>query len=671
VVNRLYPDDDFVAPGNSPATLLGGLAGEAPYRALVEALGEIVWRTDPRGRPEPPQPSWSAFTGQSDAEVADNGWLDAIHPEDREAVRTAWARAAATGTRYGVEYRLRRHDGAWRRMQVRGVPVWGEDGMIREWVGLHEDITERRRTREALAETVRERTQALVATEARFQAYFEHAQDCLFDIEALADGGFAVRDCNPRAEATLNVVRRAVRGKGPEALFGPEAGARITAALRDCLARGKLRQDETLPTVSGVRAYDVILIAITGEGGERRILGTARDITERRELEARLAQAQKMQAMGELAGGIAHDINNVLQAVSSALALIARRHDEPDTVTRLARLGTAAAERGAAITRRLLAFARRDDLHAEPIDAAELLADMSEVLAHTLGPTIEIVVEADAGLPPLLADKGQIETVLVNLATNARDAMPEGGRLTFAAGAEHVGAHPRAPAALQPGDYVRLAVTDTGVGMDAATRARLTEPFFTTKPAGEGTGLGLAMARGFAEQSGGALAIVSAPGRGTTVTLWLPQVAAGPAGIAADRARTPIAPADPKRGIRVLLVEDDDLVRETLVAQLAAAGLLVLATRGAQDALALLQRGERIDLLVADHALPDLSGIALIERAQRLLPGQKALLLTGTTDIPAPEAGEAPFALLRKPVFGADLVNRILKLVESVAETRI
>lgn len=663
MANRLYPDHDFPQPGTAPRLR----ASETPYRALVEALGEIVWRTDARGRPEPPQPSWSTFTGQSDAAMANNGWLNAIHPDDRDTVRTAWARAAATGTRYDVEYRLRRRDGAWRRMQVRGVPIWGEDGIIREWIGLHEDVTERRRSREALAETVRERTQALMATEARFQAYFEHAQDCLFDIEALADGGFAVRDCNPRAEACLGVARHAARGQGPEALFGPEAGARMAGALRDCLARGELRCDETLPTVSGPRTYDVILIAIIGEGGERRILGTARDITERRELEARLAQAQKMQAMGELAGGIAHDINNVLQAISSALALIARRHAEPDTVSRLAGLGTAAAERGAAITRRLLAFARRDDLHAEPINAAGLLADMSEVLAHTLGPAIEITVAADATLPPLLADKSQVETVLVNLAANARDAMPEGGRLTLSAAAEQVAPSSHQRGGPRPGSYVRLTIGDTGIGMDTATLARVTEPFFTTKPPGEGTGLGLAMARGFAEQSGGALRIDSTKGRGTTVTLWLPRVAAEAAPAAT---RTPPAtPSRSRRGIRVLLVDDDDLVRETLVAQLAAAGLLVLATRGAQDALALLEGGERIDLLIADHALPGLSGTALIERAQVLIPGQLALLLTGDTAVPALEPGKSCFELMRKPVFGADLVNRILALVEGVAET--
>ncbi len=515
-------------------------AGEARYRALVEALGEIVWRADPHGRPEAPQPSWSAFTGQSDADLADNGWLDAVHPADRDRVKAAWARAAANGTRYDAEYRLRRRDGAWRLMEVRGVPVRDEAGVIREWVGLHQDITERRRRREILTQAVRERTQALVATEARVQAYYEHAQDCLFDIEALDEGGFIVRDCNPRAEACFGADRIAALGRGPEALFGAEAGGRMQEAFRRCLTKRVWRHDETLPTVTGPRTYDVILVAVAGPAGERRILGTARDITERRDLEAQLAQAQKMQALGELAGGIAHDINNVLQAVSSALALIARRPDQPVSVSRFAALGSTAAERGAAITRRLLLFARRADLSAEPIDVAGLLTELSEVLAHTLGSAVAVVVEDACDVPPLLADKSQLETVLVNLATNARDAMPDGGRLTLSAGVEQVGPDASHPASLSPGRYVRLAVRDTGTGMDPATLARVTEPFFTTKPAGKGTGLGLAMARGFAEQSGGALAIDSAPGRGTTVALWLPQAepeaadpASGPASASA------------------------------------------------------------------------------------------------------------------------------------------
>ncbi|MEO8713718.1 MAG: ATP-binding protein, partial [Acetobacteraceae bacterium] len=246
----------------------------------------------------------------------------------------------------------------------------------------------------------------------------------------------------------------------------------------------------------------------------------AEEVAARQAAQTRLAHAQRMQALGQLAGGVAHDFNNVLQAVSGGMRLIERRLDDRPAVTHLLAQMTEAVARGAAVTGRLLGFARGDELTAESVDAIALLEELREVLAHTIGTGIAIRVEAADSLPPLQADKRQLETVVVNLATNARDAMAGEGTLTLAAAADRA-----VPTCLHlmPGDYVRLSVTDTGTGMDAATLARATEPFFTTKPAGQGTGLGLAMARGFAEQSGGAILVESEPGRGTTVTLWLPR----------------------------------------------------------------------------------------------------------------------------------------------------
>ncbi len=244
------------------------------------------------------------------------------------------------------------------------------------------------------------------------------------------------------------------------------------------------------------------------------------------------AQAQRMQALGQLAGGVAHDFNNVLQAISGAVALIESRVDKPDMVRRFARLAAAAADRGEAVAGRLLTFARRGDLRAEPIEAAALLRDMIEILGPTLGRHITVEVEGAPDAGWLIADRPQLQTVLVNLATNARDAMEEGGTLTLRVAPETVAATgPAHQAGLAPGRYVRLDITDTGTGMDAATLARAAEPFFTTKPMDKGTGLGLAMARGFAEQLGGALLIESAPGQGTRVRMWLPA--------ADERTRTP------------------------------------------------------------------------------------------------------------------------------------
>jgi signal transduction histidine kinase/HAMP domain-containing protein len=238
---------------------------------------------------------------------------------------------------------------------------------------------------------------------------------------------------------------------------------------------------------------------------------------------ARAAHAERLGALGQLAGGIAHDFNNLLQVVNGVATLIRRRPDDRDNVARLAQVALDATERGAAITHRLLAFGRRGDLHAERLDMAVLLEGIREICVHTLGGGIDLRIALQDGLPAAFADRAQLETVVVNLAINARDAMPQGGRLTISAATESVSpADPVHPAGLAPGRYVRLAVADTGTGMDADTLARAEEPFFTTKQGGLGTGLGLPMAAGFAEQSRGGLRIESSPGDGTTVTLWVP-----------------------------------------------------------------------------------------------------------------------------------------------------
>lgn len=386
---------------------------------------------------------------------------------------------------------------------------------------------------------------------------------------------------------------------------------------------------------------------------------------------ARAAHAERMQALGQLAGGIAHDFNNVLQMVEGAGSLIERRAQDEATVRRLARVVMEAAGRGASITRRLLAFGRRGDLRAEPLDPATVLTGMQDILAHSLGPTIDVEVWLADGVPPILADKGQLETALVNLATNARDAMRDGGGLRLAAELEVVPANgPPHPCGLASGRYVRLTISDTGAGMDTATLARAAEPFFTTKPIGVGTGLGLSVVRGFAEQSGGALNIASLPGNGTTVTLWLPAAdAAQPFGAATSQGLDAVATAaiEAKPATTVLLVDDEDLLREVLAGQLEDAGYNVLVAACGNEALALLDAGEAVDVLVTDLSMPGMSGIGLIRAAQERRPGLPAVLLTGYAGhgaaLAVGEAVTGSFSLLRKPVSLADLIDLIQSLL--------
>jgi len=494
----------------------------------------------------------------------------------------------------------------------------------------------------------------------------------------------------------------------------PEDGKRVRTEVAAALA------DPTRPIDS---EYRVVLpdgtvrwllakgTVVRGAGGEAiRMVGLNMDVTARRETEATLrgltedlaarvretealvvrvreevaareaaqavaAHAERLQALGQLAGGIAHDFNNVLQAVEGAATLIERRPRDEVAVRRLARLANEAVGRGASITRRLLAFGRRGDLRAEALDAVDLLSGLREILTHTLGANIEVHVRLAANLPPLLADKGQLETVLVNLATNARDAMPKGGRLTISAESAMVSIDGSAhPFGLAPGRYVRFAVADTGVGMDAATLARAGEPFFTTKGPGLGTGLGLPMARGFAEQSGGALDIDSSPGEGTAVTLWLPELGsdrspdtAVPPGTTDETAS---GPGNATISTRLLVVDDEAIVREVLAQNLGNEGFGVLTAASGTEALALIAAGEAVDALVTDLSMPGMDGLALIRAAQERRPGLPAVLLTGYAGEDAALAlGGAvtgAFSLLRKPVRIQELVDRVQALLASI-----
>ena len=411
----------------------------------------------------------------------------------------------------------------------------------------------------------------------------------------------------------------------------------------------------------------VVDVLVSSRRDGATVIAGVADISARRRAEAalkaseeQLRQAQKMQALGQLAAGIAHDFNNILQIVSGTAQLIERRPEDRARVGHLAHALVSATARGASITQRLLSFARRGNLRAEAIAIAEFLDGAREVLTHTLGSGITVLTEFPPGIPALSADRGQLDTAMINIGTNARDAMPGGGTLTLSAAAEQIGEgqHPANLAAggLAPGDYVRLSVTDNGTGMDAAILARASEPFFTTKPPGQGTGLGLATVRGFAEQSGGAFLIASTPGAGTTVVLWLRQavVEEAPAGSEAHA-----APLSLVAKARILLVDNDALVRETLAAQLEDQGFATLVAAGGLEALALIESGEPVDAMVSDFSMPGMNGVVTIESVRALRPLLPCFLLTGYMGERAALSAENAFTLLRKPVSGEALAAQI------------
>jgi signal transduction histidine kinase/ActR/RegA family two-component response regulator len=394
-----------------------------------------------------------------------------------------------------------------------------------------------------------------------------------------------------------------------------------------------------------------------------------REIAAREEAQALSAHAERMTALGQLSGGIAHDFNNILQVVSGGAARIERAPQDPENVARQLKRINDAVDRGSAISRRLLAFARRDALSAEPIDAALLLTDLGELLAHTIGPPIKVHVDVAMTKGSVMADRRQLETVILNLATNARDAMADGGDLTVSATStvrETDSEFPR----LRAGRYVRICVADTGVGMPPDVLARVAEPFFTTKPKGMGTGLGVSMAKGFAEQSGGAFAITSEPGQGTTATLWLPQAELAAAAPGEPSAR---AAASLGAGLRVLVVDDDALVLDALMSGLEDAGFAVLGANNASTALALIEHEAAIDAIVTDFSMPGMNGIDLIRNARLRKPGLPAVLVTGhvgdvAESVDLQHAEE--FLVLQKPVSPARLVARFAELLAARAVER-
>jgi len=412
----------------------------------------------------------------------------------------------------------------------------------------------------------------------------------------------------------------------------------------------------------------VVIDAIRGGSGE--LVGFAkvtRDLTERREAQRALDQtreallhAQKMEAIGQLTGGIAHDFNNLLMAILSSHRLMRKRLGEDPRLLLLLDNATQAAQRGVSLTQRMLAFARRQELKPENVDVPTLVRGMMELLRHALGPAVAIETELPFSLDRVRLDPHQLEVALLNLAVNARDAMPQGGRLTIAARLEDIGAGHRS--ALSAGRYVAISVSDTGEGMDEATLARATEPFFTTKGVGKGTGLGLSMIHGLAEQSGGKLVLKSKRGAGTTAEILLPAATSAEAPGEIPRAEAPTE-MSPKT---VLAVDDDLLVLMNTSFMLEDQGHTVLTASSGRRALEILQAGQRVDLVIADQAMPGMTGSELSREIAALWPDLPVILATGYAELPA---SAQPKVKLAKP-FGPEKLARAIGHAERTVNAK-
>jgi PAS domain S-box-containing protein len=415
-------------------------------------------------------------------------------------------------------------------------------------------------------------------------------------------------------------------------------------ALRVAEATGKFEAEGWRVRKDGSRFWAAAHVeAVRNDQG--KLVGFAkftRDISERKNAQdsldkAReaLAQAQKMEAVGQLTGGVAHDFNNLLMAVLGNLELLRKRLPDDARAAQLLDNAMLGAQRGVSLTQRMLAFARRQDLKPAAVELSELVRNMADLLDRSIGPQVRIETSFPDGLPRVMVDANQLELALINLAVNARDAMPKGGTLTISAREGAGGCE------LPPGRYVCLAVTDNGQGMDKETLARAQEPFFTTKGIGKGTGLGLSMVQGLAEQSKGRLELRSSPGEGTTAEIWLPVT-----DLAMSREQPAGAPAELSAGmapLTILAVDDDFLVLENTAAMLEDLGHRVIRASSGEEALRLLKETPDIDLVVTDHAMPGMTGAQLAGRIQAERPGLPLLLTTGYAELPP-----GPFADLPK-----------------------
>jgi PAS domain S-box-containing protein len=367
------------------------------------------------------------------------------------------------------------------------------------------------------------------------------------------------------------------------------------------------------------------------------------DRTRERETALRqLHESQKMESIGQLTGGVAHDFNNLLAIILGSLALLKKAIPDEPRVTRLLDRAIQGAERGASLTTRLLAFARRQELRVEVVELQKLFPEMLDFLRHSVGPNIAIHVEISPDVAPVEVDANQLELALINLAVNARDAMPQGGSLKISSHNENNGKELGLPLE----DYVSISVTDTGEGMSQETLAKAQEPFFTTKGVGKGTGLGLSMVQGFAAQSGGTMRIKSELGRGTVVTIWLPRSRKSVTDVA-GMGEAKVAEASAAGSLRVLLVDDDVLVSMGAADMLLDLGHSVIEAGSANQALTLLESDPAFDVVVTDYAMPGMSGLELAQRIKAKNPKMPIILATGYAELPAGKASE--FRRLSKP----------------------
>ncbi|MGH6958907.1 MAG: PAS domain S-box protein, partial [Dongiaceae bacterium] len=550
------------------------------------------------------------------------------------------------------EVELQLCDGRWVLVRERRT---GDGGTV----GLRADVT-RLKQQEAALRDSEERYRRLVEATPDAVLVHQNGEIILANSACLALFG---------ATRTDQII-----GKSPLQFLHPDERAVPDGQVRSLIKLEKplaLSARKVLRLDGSVADVDITATPLVDEGRSTALV-ILRDVTDRKAAEEQLRSAQKMEALGQLTGGVAHDFNNLLMVIIGNLELASEHLGADAQLQRQIGMALAAAERGAGLTHRLLAFARRQALQPERLDLNQLVDELTELLHLTLSEKIEIDIVTQPGLWAAVADRVQVENALVNLAVNARDAMPAGGRLTIETANAHLDAdYAYRNADAMPGDYVMLEVSDTGTGMPSEIIARAFDPFFTTKDVGKGSGLGLSVIYGFAKQSGGHLKIYSQVGHGTAVRLYLPRAATDERG--ATQTRTPSAQM-PEGAETILVVEDDPAVRDVTVARLLDLGYHVLEAPNGGAARRILADGTPIDLLFTDVVMPGaLNGIELADESRRLVPGLKVLLTSGYPAHAPANHGEVELGseFLPKPYQKHELARKVREVLDAEPARRI
>ena len=636
--------------------LEASLSDDGRYRLLIEAVTDYaIFMLDPTGIVSSWNPGAERFKGYAADEIIGQHFSRFYPEEDQKSGLPA--KALETAVREGKfeseGWRIRK-DGTRFWAYVVIDPIRSKTGGIIGFAKITRDLTERRAAEETLTRS-QEQFRLLVQGVTDYAIY-------------LLDAEGRVTNWNPGAQRIKGYLPHEIIGQH-FSRFYPEEDQKSglpARALETAAREGKFESEGRRVRKDGSQFWaHVVIDPIRAENGE--IIGYAkitRDITERKETQEKLErtreallQSQKMEAIGQLTGGIAHDFNNLLMAVLGSLELLRRRLPDDPKMLALLENAIQGAERGTTLTKRMLAFARVQDLKQETIAIPELVRGMTDLLQRSLGPSVRIETRFPLVLAPIQADTNQLEMALLNLMVNARDAMPDGGEIVVASREENVA--DSQGAGLRPGPYICLSVSDTGEGMDKETLRRAMEPFFTTKGLGKGTGLGLSMVHGFAEQSGGRFILHSQKGKGTTGELWLP-VAARPASKVdpADKQKT--VPAKKQRSLVVLAVDDDALVLMNTVGMLEDLGHIVFQAYSGTEALDILRREGSVDLVITDQAMPKMTGTQLAKAIRKEWPEMQVVLATGYAEMKPEE--EMGLPKLSKPFFEDDLAAALREI---------